>query len=173
MTDQRPSRKYSLLIGSITAYWSVTELMCDHALAVLLRIDPNLSRCITASVADFSTRLNILKAVSGQTINDKALLEEFHGILERLSGASRERNKVVNSVWFNLGYEDLVPTRYSFESGEVPIVESTKYRPEKLKQVLGEIKDATEALTTFLLDRLGMSPSMPGVVIQSSPEESS
>lgn len=168
MTDTRPSQKYSLLIGSITAYWSVTEYLCDQALALLLRIDSNLSRCITAHVADFAVRLDILKAVSKQAIEDEQLLEEFQAILQTIATASRERDNVVHSVWFNLGYEDLTDTKYSFEPGSVPIVGSTKYKPPELKRVLDQTKEATEALTTFLLDRLGMPPGAPGIVIEST-----
>lgn len=168
MTDQRPSQKYSLLIGSITAYWSVTEYLCDQALALLLRIDSNLSRCITAQVADFAVRLDILMAVSKQTIEDEQLLEEFQAILETIAAASRERDSVLHSVWFNLGYEDLTDTKYSFEAGSVPIMGSTKYKPPELKRVLDQTKEATEALTTFLLERLGMSPEAPGIVVEST-----
>ena len=64
MTEERGSRKYSLLIGGISAYWSVTEYLCDQALATLLRIDPDLSRSITMPVADFAVRLEILRSVA-------------------------------------------------------------------------------------------------------------
>lgn len=165
MTDARPSQRYSMLIGSIVAYWSVTEHMCDRALAVLLRIDPNLCRCVTMPIADFGLRLEVLKSVCRQTIKDEEALAEFLAILERVAAASSERNRVVHSVWFNLGYEDLIDTSYSFASGDVPVAESTKYTTAKLKQVLNQIKDATEELTAFLLDRLGMSPSTPSIVI--------
>lgn len=168
MTDRRPSEKYSLLIGRITAYWSLTEYMCDQALAVLLRIDSNLSRCITMPVADFGVRLDILRRVSRQTIEDEQMLDEFLAILEQIASASRERDGVLRSVWFNLGYEDVMDTKYEFEAGDMPIVGSTKYKPPQLKRVLGQAKEANEALTAFLLDRLGMPRATPGMLIGSS-----
>lgn len=168
MTDKRPSQKYSLLIGGISAYWSVTEYMCDQALSVLLRIDANLSRRITMPVVDFRVRLEILKSVSSQTIEDERTLEEFLAILEKIAAASLERDNVLHSVWFNLGYEDMTDTKLSFEAGDTPIIGSTKYKPPELERVLDQTKEATEALTTFLLDRLGMPPVAPGMVIDSS-----
>lgn len=168
MTDKRPSQKYSLLIGGITAYWSVTEYMCDQALSVLLRIDSNLSRCITMPVVDFRVRLEILKSVSRQTIEDEQTLEAFLAVLERIATAARARDDVLHSVWFNLGYEDMTDTKLSFEPGDTPITSSTKYKPPDLERVLDQTKEATEALTTFLLDRLGMPAVTPGMVIESS-----
>ena len=168
MTDNRPSQKYSLLIGGIAAYWSVTEYMCDQALSVLLRIDSNLSRCITLPVVDFRMRLEILKSVSSQTIEDEQTLKDFLAVLENIATASRKRDNVLHSVWFNLGYEDMTDTKLSFEPGNTPIAGSTKYKPPELKRVLDQTKQATEALTTFLVDRLGMPPATPGMVIASS-----
>ena len=168
MTVERPSQKYSLLIGSIAAYWSVTEYLCDQALSVLLRIDSNLSRSITAPVADFAVRLEILRSVSSQAIEDERMLEEFLAILERIAAASRERDSVLHSVWFNLGYEDLTDTTYSYEAGDTPIAGSTKYKPPELKRVLDRTREATEALTTFLVERLGMPPATPGILIETS-----
>jgi len=168
MSDKRPSQKYSLLIGGITAYWSVTEYMCDQALSVLLRIDANLSRCITMPVVDFRVRLEMLKSVSRQTIEDAQTLEEFLAVLETVATASRERDDILRSVWFNLGYEDMTDTHLNFEAGDTPITGSTKYKPPELERVLDQTKVATEALTTFLLERLGMPPVTPGMVIVSS-----
>ena len=168
MTDKRASQKYSLLIGSITAYWSVTEYMCDQALSVLLRIDADLCRCISGHVADFGARLDILRSVARRTLDDERLLDEFLAVVEEIAAASRERDTVLNSVWFNLGYEDFVDTKYSFESGDRPIIGSTKYKPPALEQVLDQIKEATESLTTFLMERLGMPRVSPGIVIEPS-----
>ena len=168
MTDKRASQKYSLLIGSIAAYWSVTEYMCDQALSVLLRIDAELSRCITRHVVAFSARLDILRAVSSRAIDDARLRAEFLTILEAIAAASEERDQVLNSVWFNLGYEDFTDTKYSFESGERPIPGSIKYKPPELERVLEQTKDATEALTAFLIERLDMPAVSPGIVVESS-----
>lgn len=168
MTDTRPSEKYALLIGSISAYGSVTEYMCDQALSVLLRIDTDLARCITRHVMDFRVRLEILKSVSNQVIEDKQMLGEFLAILEQIATASRERDKVLHSVWFNLGYEDLIDTKYRFEAGDTPIVSSTKYKPPELERVLEQMREATEALTAYLMERLGMPAATPGIVIESS-----
>jgi hypothetical protein len=165
MATRTSAHKYLLRIGSIVGYWSVTELMCDQALAVLLDIETDVARSMTRPGMSFDDRLDVLESVSTRKIEDQALLGEFHAILKKLANASRERDKVVHSVWFNLGYEDMVSTAYSFERGDVPIAGSTKYTPEKLDDVLERLKEATEALTTFLLKRLGMSPAMPSVRI--------
>lgn len=168
MTEKRASQKYSLLIGSIAAYWSVTEYMCDQALAVLLRIDADLSRCISMHVADFGARLDILRSVADKTIEDGQLLEEFLGVVEKIAAASLERDNLLNSVWFNLGYEDFTDTKYTFDSGERPIFGSTKYKPPELERILEQTKEATESLTAFLIERLGMPPVSPGIEIESS-----
>ena len=168
MTDKRASQKYTLLIGSISAYWSVTEYMCDQALSILLRIDADLCRCISSHVVDFHKRLDILRSVANRALEDEGLLEEFLEVVEKIAAASRERDNVLNSVWFNLGYEDFVDTKYSFESGGRPILGSTKYKPPALERILEQTKEATEALTTFLTERLGMSPVSPGIIIESS-----
>lgn len=168
MTDKRPSQKYSLQIGAIAAYWSVTEYMCDQALSVLLRIDSNLARCITMPVVDFRVRLEMLKSISSETIEDEQMLETFLSILEEIGAASRERDDVLHSVWFNLGYEDITSTKFSFEAGDTPIIGSTKYKPPELKRILDRTKEATEALTSFMLEQLGMPPETPGIHIEPS-----
>lgn len=166
MTRKTSSHKYLIRIGSIVAYWSVTELLCDQALAALLEVETDLARSVTRPGVAFDKRLDILKSVSVQRIKDEDILDEFHAVLAKLADAARERNKVVHSVWFNLGYEDLVDTAYSFERGEVPVIGSTKYRPEKLEGVLAQIRDATEALAGFLLERLGMPAVTPCIRIE-------
>lgn len=168
MTEKTSSHKYLLRIGGIVAYWSLTEFMCDQALALLLRIDANASRAINGPGTGIEHRLEVLRSVSRQAIKDERVRERFHAILKKIASASRERDDVVHSIWFNLGYEDLTATTYSFERGETPISDSTKYTPEKLERVLDQVKDATEELTTFLLKHLGMSPLMPHVRIESS-----
>ena len=95
------------------------------------------------------------------------MLAEFLAILDALEAASSERDRVLRSVWFNLGYDDVTQTRYVYEAGPAPIAGSTKYKPPELTRVLGQTKDATEALTTFLLERLGMSPQTQGIRIAS------
>ena len=166
MTDKRPSERYLLLIGNIAAYWSLAELMCDHALAALLRIDPDQARRLNMATADFRVRLEMLDTTSGRVLADREALEEFRSILEQLGAASECRNRVVHSIWFNLGYEDRTRTRYRFKRGSEPIAESEKFTLEALQAILDRIKDATEALTGFLLDRLGMPPVQPGLVIE-------
>lgn len=166
MTEKTSSHKYLLRIGGIVAYWSVTEFMCDQALALLLQVDVDVSRAVTVPGMDFDRRLDVLRSVSRRAVKDGQTLEEFHAILDQVASASRERRNVVHSVWFNLGYQDLTDTAYSFKRGEVPISESAKYTPEKLEQTLRRIKDATEALTSFLLEHFGMSNSMPHIQIE-------
>jgi len=168
MKDARPSEKYSLLIGRIAAYWSVTELMCDQALAELLGIELNAARSITAPGMRFDARLDTLKSVARETLKDAEVRRELEAVLERLAAASEARDKVVHSVWFNLGYEDVVATKYYFEPGKTPITGSTKFKPEKLQHTLDQITDATEELTAFLLNRLGMAAATPGVVIHTA-----
>lgn len=168
MTEKTSSHKYLLRLGAVVAYWSITELMCDQALALLLGVDAKVSRAAIAPGTDFDHRLKVLRSVSRRTLKDQRTLEEFHAILEKIAAVSQQRKSVAHSVWFNLGYEDLTDTAYRFSRGEVPISESAKYTPEKLEQVLHDIKDATEELTTFLLERLDMPYAMPHIQIEAS-----
>ena len=167
MKDTRPSERYLLLIGNITAYWSVTELMCDQALSALLGVSLDQARHMSRAMAGRRARLDVLKNLSERVLANKETLHKFRTILEKLARASESRDRVVHSIWFNLGYEDRIRTRYRFKQGKQPIAGSTKFTLDELQAVLDQIKDATEALTSFLLNKLGMPPSLPGVTIDS------
>lgn len=155
-----------MLIGRIAAYWSLTEFLCDQTLAVLLGLEPNVARRITPPGTRFTARIEILRSVSGETLEDDQLRREFESLLEALLAASVDRDGVMHSVWFNLGYEDVTRTTYDFRPGDTPITRSTKYKPDSLEKILDRIRKATEALTSFLLNRLDMPSTTPGIVIR-------
>ena len=145
------SQEQYAAIGKVANEWSFIEALLRHSIAVVSKIDMELSAKMTASLA--STQLyDLYLAIlhDGNAGPQSALYQHISGARKRFDELRDKRNKVVHLDWTLDWLDDAVAIRHKARGKWSATVE--RYSTAEMETLAVNIKGLADALWQHILD---------------------
>lgn len=107
-----------MLMGKISAHWSITEWVLMRLIEHLLRTGPKEARVLASGMTAME-RAKVVKLLATLCITDTKKLSELEAVLKRVDEARMARNDIAHGLWTTDKNGELHIMKYKGGSDEI------------------------------------------------------
>ncbi len=145
-------------LGRLSVAFSYLASVLDLAVWILVDAeDPKVGSIVTLN-RPFSRLLDLARELSKHRIDDKAELERFESALKKAECASKKRNKLVHSYWFQgEGIGSAEARKLRRDRDTCVKMQSQEHSAASILAIVSETYEAAQAIDGMLLCLSGLN----------------